>query len=62
MWRKPPSDSVVLQCWLHSHDVKYPVYPGGDETGLVSSYQNQVSVGCRAESSGELPAFICASG
>ena len=30
-------------CWLHSHPYRYPIYPSGDENGLVSSYQQQVT-------------------
>lgn len=30
--------------WLHSHAHRYPIYPSGDQQGLVSSYQQQVAL------------------
>eukprot|EP00730_Choanoeca_flexa_P020208 TRINITY_DN9883_c0_g1_i4.p1 TRINITY_DN9883_c0_g1~~TRINITY_DN9883_c0_g1_i4.p1 ORF type:complete len:762 (+),score=107.35 TRINITY_DN9883_c0_g1_i4:27-2312(+) len=30
--------------WLHSHPHRYPIYPSGDKKGLVSSYQQQVTL------------------
>ena len=32
----------IAQCWLHSHPHRYPIYPSGNEKGLVSSHQQQV--------------------
>eukprot|EP00048_Salpingoeca_helianthica_P013823 m.208730 g.208730 ORF g.208730 m.208730 type:complete len:762 (+) comp15549_c0_seq1:188-2473(+) len=31
------------RCWLHSHAHRYPVRPSGDENGLISSVQQQVT-------------------
>lgn len=33
----------AVDCWLHSHAARYPIYPSGNEQGLVSSYQQQVT-------------------
>lgn len=42
--------------WLHSHSHRYPIYPSGDKTGLVSSYQQQVSL-CQSLSSDRSTTF-----
>lgn len=31
------------QCYLHSHDHRYPYYPTGDENGIISSHQQQIT-------------------